>query len=142
MGMKMKVPYVFEAESFERPANRVSEYDPFGYGSSTWKIFYFIRKRKKLKVNVYMSFGRTESEALLGLVRALKNDWLNSACRTATPADNKITESSKVLKQFECVSVERFMYMCRALRRYDLLKEAIKEKRKDEKNKQTTVQRH
>jgi hypothetical protein len=43
------------------------DYNPFGCGSVTWRIFYFRLVTPRKRVRVYASFGRTFQEALRGL---------------------------------------------------------------------------
>ena len=124
--MKFKVPHVLEMEDTGRPQTK-GEYNPFGNGSSTWKIFYFFRKRKNSRVGLYSSYGRNEDEAKVALVRAIRSDWINSIYRNRPPGKSKITIDSNYITQFECVPVTRYISMCKVLGRKELRRDAMKE---------------
>lgn len=54
---------------YERDPNvyQKHDYNPFRWGSTTWKVFYFKLITKRKRVRVFSSYGRTMSEARRGL---------------------------------------------------------------------------
>lgn len=115
-GMKFKVPYVFKPESLERTVFR-QDYNVFGVASDTWKVFYFFRYRASYPIKLYSSYGRTEGEARLALIRAVRNN-------------RKIKLKKKHLDMYKCVSIDTFIAKCRKMGKRELLRETLEEKRK------------
>lgn len=54
------------------------DYNPFGQGSHTWKVFCFVHERtsrKRKVIKLQKSYGRTAEEARRGLEKATEREW-------------------------------------------------------------------
>lgn len=110
--LQLKKIFVHSIADYQRDPDiyHKIDYDPFGWGSETWVVWYFMYVTPRKKNRLYLSYGRTEQEASIGLMKA---------CR---------------IKNLQCITKERY----REVKRENKRKRAEKLKQKMQRLKRKT----